>query len=55
MKHTYLTSKKINIGTTERSEGPVHNNKMNVKNAERMIRSNLTGHRGRSKRKHKRS
>ena len=30
-----ITSKKTNIDTTERNEGPVHNNKMNVKNEER--------------------
>ena len=54
MKRTYLTSKKINMGTTERIEGCVHNNKMNVKNEERMTRSNRTGRRSRSKRKHMR-
>ena len=54
MKHTYLTSKKIYIGTTESIEGLVQNNKMNVKNEERRTLSNHSGHRSKSKRKQKR-
>ena len=49
-----ITSKKTNIYTTERNEGPVHNNKINVNNEERGTRSNQRGHRSRSKGKHKR-
>ena len=54
MKHTYLTSKKINIRTTERIKGPVQNNKLNVNNEERRTLSNQTGHRSKSKRTQKR-
>ena len=53
VKDTYLTSKKLNVGTTDRIEVPVHNNEMNVINDVRTIRSNQTRHRIRSKRKHK--
>ena len=57
MKHTYLKSMKINMGKPKGLRVPFtkQNNKMNVKSEKGMTRSNLTGHRGSSKRKHKMS